>query len=99
MKKTTVRIFVCVLFICLGCLQSYALAGMPIDDCENNERYANSYGGNVVLEISNTGIAKATARAAYQRRNSKNKCFYAIGTLNERSVGKNTDLEWFNKLY
>ena len=43
-----------------GCLQSYALAGMPIDDCENNERYANSYGGNVVLEISNTGIAKAT---------------------------------------
>lgn len=44
MKKTTVRIFVCVLFICLGCLQSYALAGMPIDDCENNERYANSYG-------------------------------------------------------
>lgn len=63
MKKTAVRIFVCVLFICLGCLQSYALAGMPIDDCENNERYANSYGGNVVLEISNTGIAKATARA------------------------------------
>ena len=62
MKKTTVRIFVCVLFICLGCLQSYALAGMPIDDCENNERYANSYGGNVVLEISNKGIAKATAR-------------------------------------
>lgn len=62
-EKTTVRIFVCVLFICLGCLQSYALAGMPIDDCENNERYANSYGGNVVLEISNTGIAKATARA------------------------------------
>lgn len=60
MKKTTVRIFVCVLFICLGCLQSYALAGMPIDDYE---RYANSYGGNVVLEISNTGIAKATARA------------------------------------
>lgn len=63
MKKTTVKIFVCALFICVGCLQSYALVDTPVDDYESNERYANSYGGNVALEISNTGIAKVTARA------------------------------------
>lgn len=99
MKKTTVRIFVCMLlYVLVACrvMLSQVCQLMIVKIM----RYANSYGGNVVLEISNTGIAKATARAkGIQRRNSKNKCFYAIGTLNERSVGKNTDLEWFNKLY